>query len=331
MVNAHDVARLAGVSQATVSRVLNNPDMVSAATRDRVLAAMTGIGYRPNVPARVMRTKRSGTVGLVVDDITNPFYPELIQAISAHLAAADMRMVLWDSAGPGEEAAVDAIDQRLVDGLVFTTAFDRSRALREAVRRGSPVVLVNRVVDGLPCDKVDSDNRAMARSVAYYLADAGHRRVGFIGGARGASTARTRETGFREGCRKCGLDLTVDNGQFAYDGGRAAMARLLGSRPVPTAVFCANDVSAFGALDELRYRGIGVPDDMWLVGFDDIAMASWELFSLTTVRQDLPEMAKAAVELLVARLNEPTAPPAHRRFPAALIPRRSTGFTPQRR
>lgn len=326
VVTARDVARLAGVSQATVSRVLNNHPSVNDDTRARVHAALAETGYQPNVAARTMRTQRSQTVGLVVDDVTNPFYPEMIKSISAELAKADLRMALWDSAGPGEEAAIEAIDQRLIDGLIFTTATEESEALHRAIRRRRPAVLVNRTVEGLSCDRVDTDNAEQTHAVARYFARAGHRKVAMIEGTPGASTALSRAAGFRAGCAEYGLDLVTEPGDFAHDRARIAMGQILdATSPAPTAVLCANDYSALGALDELRARGIAVPEQMWVVGFDDIAMASWETFSLTTVRQPIDEMAAAAVQLLVDRIDNPDGPLTHRRFRGRLMPRRTTG------
>ncbi|WP_158889842.1 LacI family DNA-binding transcriptional regulator [Amycolatopsis anabasis] len=329
MVTAREVAKLAGVSQATVSRVLHRHDSVSEQTRARVLRVLTETGYQPNFAARTMRTNRTGTVGLIVDDVTNPFYPQLIKAISGELGRAGLRMILWESAGPGESAALEAIDQRLIDGLLFTTATADSAPLAEALRRRAPVVLVNRTVRGLPCDQVDGDNHDGAAQVARYFAAAGHRRVGMVGGPERASTARERMAGFRAGCAEHGLELAetcVADGEFSHDGGCAALRSILeraGKRP-PTAVFCANDLSAFGALDALAAAGRRVPEDTWLVGYDDIAMASWGAFGLTTVRQPLTDMAAAGVALLRARIAEPERALVHQRFHNELIVRRTT-------
>lgn len=321
MITTKDVAQLAGVSQATVSRVLHDHPAVTEETRARVRAVLAETGYQPNLAARMMRTRRSGTVGLVVDDVTNPFYPELISSISAELAARGLRMILWDSAGPGEESAIEAIDQSLVDGLVFTTATPHSQALQLAIRRGAPVVLVNRTVAELECDQVDGDNRAKAYEVASYFAAAGHHRVGIVDGPSAASTARERGAGFRAGCADFGLDLVARDGDLTFEGGRAAVR----SMPGATAVFCANDLSALGALDVLGSR---VPDEVWVVGYDDVAMASWDTFGLTTLRQPLAEMAAAALDLLVQRIDRPSAPFTHRRFRNPWMIRRSTAHTP---
>ncbi|QWF84230.1 LacI family DNA-binding transcriptional regulator [Amycolatopsis sp. CA-230715] len=327
MVTAREVAKLAGVSQATVSRVLHEHTSVSEDVRRKVRRVMAETGYQPNGAARAMRTNRTGTVGLIVDDMTNPFYPELIRVLGAELGAAGLRMILWDSAGPGERAALDAIDQRLVDGLLFTTATAASVPLARAIDRGAPVVLVNRTVPDLACDQVDSDNHAGAAAAARYFAAAGRREVALVDGPLDASTARDRGAGFRDGCAGNGLDLPpwrIADGGLSHDGGRAAMARILAGGPAPSAVFCANDFSAFGALDALAEAGLSVPRDVWVIGYDDIPMAAWGAFGLTTVRQPLADMAATAVSLLRERVAEPGRAVRHQRFRNDLVPRRTT-------
>ena len=160
---SHDIARRAGVSQATVSRVLSNSTNVREETRAKVVEALVELDYVPNVLAQAIRTRRTGAIAVVVASLTNPFYPQLLEAIGIALAAADYRMVLWDSEGPGESAAVESIRQSFVDGLLFTTSTHLSAPLREALRGHAPVVLVNRGVEAYPCTQVISDNRAGGR------------------------------------------------------------------------------------------------------------------------------------------------------------------------
>jgi LacI family transcriptional regulator len=320
---------MAGVSQATVSRVLHSSDLVAAPTRDRVIAVLRDTGYKPNLAARAMRTHRTGTIGVVLASVTNPFYPELLQALSAALWKRDLRMIVWDTEGPGEDAAIDAIEQRLVDGLIFTTAVARTAPLLRALDRKAPLVLVNRTVAGMTCDQVDSSNREASRAFAHYVAAHGHRRVGVITANTEASTARDRSEGFLEGAAECGLRIEpnrVVKGHFSHSGGFEALQSMLASRRPPTAVFCVNDLSALGALDYARTRKVEVPGELWVIGFDDIDMASWSAYGLTTARQPLAEMADAAIELLQERIDSPGAPVTHRRFSAEARIRESTAF-----
>lgn len=331
MVTSVDVARAAGVSQATVSRVLSGSPKVATATRQRVLAALAETGYTPNLVARAMKTRRTGTIGVVVATITNPFYPHLIEALAAALGDADFRMILWTSEGPGEASALEAIRQGVVDGLVFTTVTPESRPLAEALARGEPVVLVNRGVDGVPCDQVMTDNLGGGAAAAAYLCQAGHGRIGVIGGPPHASTAVEREAGFRRGLEGWGLHVEEDlyrRGDFSHRSGHEMMRALLSSAHPPTAVFCVNDLTAFGAIDGARSLGVRVPEDVWVAGFDDIDMASWEGYDLTTVRQPIAEMASTAVELLRQRVNSPHRSPRHVAFPSFLVVRGSTAHTP---
>lgn len=328
MVTSRDVARVAGVSQATVSRVLSDSPKVRPTTRARVIAALGETDYTPNLLARAMRTRRTGAIGVVVARITNPFYPELLAVLGAELAEKGRHMMVWDSELPGEEAAVEAIRQRLVDGVVFTTVTPASTSLREALQRREPAVLINRGVAGLRCDQVVSDNMAGGRTVASYFLDAGHRRLGLIAGPPQTSTASERERGFREVLRARGIPLGATwCGDFSHDAGRTAMRHFLAQPDPPTAVFCVNDLTAFGALDGARSVGASVPEDVWVVGYDDIPMAAWEAFDLTTVRQPIREMTRLAVRMLLDRIDDPDRPPTQRRLPATLVVRRTTDST----
>ncbi len=326
---SRDVARAAGVSQATVSRVLLGSEKVTDATRDRVLAAMASIGYAPNVVARAMKTQRTGTIGVVVARITNPYYPEVIQALSEELALADQRMVLWTSEGAGDQSALEAIRQGMVDGVIFTTVVEDSAPLREALNRGAPVVTLNRSVESLACDQVTSDNLHGSRRIAEYFAASGHGRVAFIGGPPAPSTSREREHGYREGLGNSGISIDealMRRGDFSHADGREHMRELLSGPDPPSAVFCVNDLTALGAIDGARSLGVRVPEDVWVVGYDDIPMAAWDSFNLTTVRQPVAEMSAFAVQLLMRRLANPELPSEHHRYPSEVIVRGSTAY-----
>jgi LacI family transcriptional regulator len=325
-VTSVDVARAAGVSQATVSRVLHNSDKVGAATRRRVLDAVASTGYSPNLIARAMKTKRTGTVGVVVSQITNPFYPEALVALGRALAVAGQRMVLFDSEET-EDAALDSITQGLVDGVIFTSGTTESEALRIALDLGAPVVLLNRSVPGLAGDQVTSDNAAGAAAVARFLVELGHRRIGFIGGPALPSTVTERRESFASTLVGLGhpLDPTLSrSGPLSYSQGKRGVAELLALDHPPTAVFCVNDVTAFGALDAAREAKVSVPGDLSIVGYDDVEMAGWTAFDLTTVRQPVAGMADRAVQLLMQRITDPVSAARHERFPAELVVRGTT-------
>ncbi len=331
MVTSRDVAVAAGVSQATVSRAFSGAGGVSEQARARVFAAAEELGYEINFAARAMRTQRSGTIGVVVDRLTNPFYPQLIESFSRTLDDKDLRMILWDSLGAGEKGAIEAIGHMMVDGLIFTTATSTSSTLTTALAAGAPVVLVNRIVEGVLCDQVDTDNVGMSARVAQYFAASGRTRAGLITGLDDASTARDRREGFLKGVASHDVDVPQDfvvDGGFSHQGGYEALQRMFERPDPPSAVFCTNDLSAFGAVDAARALNIRVPDDLWIVGYDDVDMAAWASYNLTTVRQPIDDMAKVAVQLLLERLDNPNKPSTHHRFTSELVVRGSTGHVP---
>lgn len=325
-VTSRDVARLAGVSQATVSRILTGSANVTPQLRARVVAALEQTGYRPNAMAQAMRTGRTGTIGVVVAKITNPFYPELLETIGAELAAADHRMIVWETEFAGEASAVQAIQQRLVDGVVFTTAMPGSAAVAEASRRDAPMVLVNRTLPGVRADQVSSDNEAGAALAGHHVLSGGRTRVGFVAGTPRASTAEERLRGLRQTVEASDAadGLLVVPGDFSHDAGRRGLEVMMASRRPPTAIVAINDVTALGILDQGRALGLRVPEDMWVVGFDDIAMASWHTFDLTTVRQPSAAMARTAVRRLLARVGGERDEHVHQRFDCELIRRGTT-------
>jgi LacI family transcriptional regulator len=326
-VTSRDVARVAGLSQSTVSRVLQGNTNVTPGARAKVLAALEETGYAPNLLARAMKTHSTGTIGVVVSNITNPFYPQMLQALSMAMERADRRLTLFIGDGAGERAALDAIRQRLVDGVVFTTATTSSRPLREAMDHGAPVVLVNRAVEGLPCDQITTDNVDGSAQVADYLMAAGRRRVGLLNGPQEASTAREREAGFVDRWRQLGGEVDpalAVRGDFSYQAGYAAALDMVSRPRPPEVIYSASDSMALGVVNGLRACGVAVPEDMWVVSFDDIEPARWEVFSLTTVRQPMVEMADKAVELLLNRIADPGAPLRAVRLPTHLVVRGST-------
>jgi LacI family transcriptional regulator len=333
---SRSIAALAGVSQTTVSRVLAGHPHVSEATRRRVERVLEETGYTPNAAARTMRTRRTGVVGVVVGRVTNPFYPQLIEALHREITARRLQMSVWISEGDaedgGELAVLDAVRRSALDGLVYTTVTSDSPSLRAAVERGAPIVLLNRTIPELRADTVASDNHRGAEAVARYFLAHGHRRLGLVSGPANVSTTYEREAGFRAGAADpawSDVDVHVVHGDFTHAGGADALATMLAGKRKPTAVFCVNDVVAFGVIDEARRRGLRVPDDLWVVGYDDTDMASWTSYDLTTVRQPVERMAKIGVDLLLERIagREPRRP-RDIRLEAVLVIRSSTASAP---
>jgi LacI family transcriptional regulator len=332
-----DIAREAGVSQATVSRVLNADPRVAARTRARVLQVMERLQYTPNAIARGLVTNRTGLVGVVVSDIMNPFYPQFLEAIASQLGDHGRKMLLFNAAGQSEEADENytrvLLEQR-VDGIIFTSAVRDSGLVQRLVERQFPVVLTNRYTEGVPCDMAIGDNEAGAAAAAQHLLGLGHERIAVIAGHPHASTSYDRLEGFRATLAAAGHvldDVLVRAADFNPDAAMAEAVELLSAPDPPTAIFCLNDVMAFGVLNAVKTLGLSAPADVSVIGFDDIWMASWEIFQLTTVHQPLTEMARASVDLLVERLAAPERSPRKLVFPSRLVVRATTGPVPERR
>ncbi len=330
MSTSSDVAKAAGVSQSTVSRVINSAAEVAPATRLRVLRVIEDMGYTPNALASALVTSRTGLIGVVVSDLTNPFYPEFVEAVTAHLAKFDLKMVFFNAGVTTDREDDDFIRMLLgqrVDGIIFASAVRDSNLVKQMAERGFPIVVANRYADGLKCDSAVGENRAGAAAVAKHLAKLGHVNIGVVCGYASASTSRDRLEGFCDGMRASGVevhDRLIRVGNFDADVAATETTFLLDSDVPPTAIFCLNDAMAFGALNAIRARGMSVPRDISVVGFDDVRMASWDVFNLTTVHQPLAEMARASVDLLARRIANPSRDPQHLVFPTTLVERGTT-------
>lgn len=333
---SHDIAREAGVSQSTVSRALRRDQRVDPATAARVIQVAERLGYVPNLSARSLVTRRTRTVAVVVADITNPFYPQLVEALHEQLGRAQYRMILFnertDARGDGGLEAF--LSSGGADGAVFLSVTIDRGVSRKLSSSPVPTVLLNRDADGPQVDRVMADHRGGASQVADLLVRLGHSRIAFIAGPANTSTSRDREAGLAAGLAQHGLSLDPRlrrAGEFTHQSGFQWTSELMGLAHPPTAIFCVNDVVAFGALDAARRLRIDVPGQLSIVGFDDIPMAAWEAFSLTTVRQPLADMARDAARRLIARIEESDdSEPSRVVFPTHLV-QRATTASPRRR
>lgn len=327
---SHDVALAAGVSQPTVSRALRGDPSVAEATRRRVVDAAEALGYVPSERGRSLSTRRTGRIGVVVEDLGNPFYFELLDALHERLERSNHRMVVL-TPGRGDPERLERLVDGSTDGVVLTTTLLDSELPGRLLGRQFPFVLLNRIVDGVAADSCSVANVDGAATVAAALVRHGHHCIGAIFGPSNTSTGRDREFGFRQELDKHGIALRPEStrrGPFAHEVGHRAIRELLAATPRPTAVFCANDVIAIGALNAARALDIRVPDELSIVGFDDIAMAGWEVFKLTTVRQDLQEMCKTAIDLLLTRITRPDRPPQQHVLQARLVRRATLARAP---
>jgi LacI family transcriptional regulator len=331
-VTSRDVAAASGVSQSTVSRVLRNDPRVSPAARDRVLAAVDQLGYRLNAAARSLITSRTQTMGVIVADIANPFYPYLIGALHQEFHELGYSTLLFaDAAGDDAADPLRALSTQAVDGLVFASANLGSRLGAAAKRQQLPVVFLVRHDGDDRFDRVIADNVGGGRDVARLLTDLGHRRIAMISGPADTSTAVDRDEGFLEALGQAGVpasEVRCRRGPYTHATGYDELLALLAEPDPPTAVFCGNDVIAFGALDAAEKLGISIPEQLSIVGFNDIPIAGWRRVNLTTVRQPLKEMAHIAASMLVARVDDPQREPRTRILPVELVYRGTAGQAP---
>lgn len=320
-VTSHDVARLAGVNQSTVSRALRGAPGVSAETQRRVRDAADALSYVPSDAGRALSTQRTGAIGVLSGELTNPFYSELIEPMRQTLLQHGYRCVLIpDSATQPFDA--DRWVRGVFDGMILTTARTGSDLGERLHERRIPFVFANREIPDAEADRCISDNTAGSAAVADLLADLGHHRIAAIMGPDDTSTGREREAAFRERLADHGIALPeahFERGEFTFGFGSDAAARLL-SGIRPSAIFCANDVLALGAADALH--AAGVAGTTMLVGYDDISSASRKIYDLTTVHADIPLMGRTAAELLVARIAEPARPYERIVLPVSLVQRR---------
>ncbi len=326
-VTSRDVARLAGVSQPTVSRVLRGDPRVLPETKERILRATRELGYVTAAVGRNLSTKTTGQVA-VVADLGNPIYPFLMASVHDELAAAGLKMVLLTERTDEAVLSQHLLD-RSVDGVLLTTISRGSRLPRELRRRQVPFVFLNRYVGGVAADRAVADNRGGAAAVADLLLRLGHRDIGLIMGPTNASTSKEREYGFRERSSAAGVEIPparVVHGGYRHDDGVQGFAQISRGRRPPTAVFCVNDFVAVGAYNAVLAAGLRVPEDLAIVGFDDVSMASWPAFELTTVNVPVAEMATAATQFLITRLRGGGPErPRHQVFPTSLVLRHSHG------
>ena len=310
-VTSLDVARRAGVSQSAVSRVFTPGASVSSRMNEKVRAAAVELGYRPNVLARSLITGKSRMIGVVVSYLENQFYPEALELLSNSLQTCGYHVLMFmaSSVTDIDKVMQEIIDYQ-VDGIVLASV-DMSSDLASRCRQADiPVVLFNRSQDDESLSAVTSDNYAGGRKVAEFFVAAGHARIGYIAGWEGASTQRDRERGFVDGLHEAGIDLYArEIGAFDHNEAEEATRRMFDRAPYPDAVFVANDHMAFGVLDTLRFElGIDVPQQVSVVGYDDVPLSSWKAYDLTTVRQSAQQMVDKTIEILLRADDESSQP-----------------------
>ena len=318
-----------------MSRALRADPRVRPETRRRIIDAATRLGYVPNSLASSLATKSTRTIGVVVADLTNPFFPYLLTQVYDELQLMDYRVVLFAERTdiPTGHAALSRLLDRSLDGVLVTTATLGSPFGDLLRQRGLPMVQLNRYIDGLDVDRVISDNHGGGYAAGRYLLGLGHRRIAIVKGPRNTSTSRDRVAGFLEALQVQGVEIDpelVREGSYSHQSGYQHTRDLLRLSDAPTAVFCGNDVVAFGAIDAARSLEVEIPRDLSILGFDDIPMAAWEVFALSTVRQPFADMARAAARMLAERIEHPEqAGPGREKIFATGLVKRSTVDRPR--
>lgn len=322
-----DVAREARVSRALVSLVMRDRPNVSDERRSRVLEAAARLGYRPNAWARALASARTRTVGVLLNELHNPFYAEIMDGIDDRTAAHGFRVVIGTAGRRpgGEETALEAFLELRADGAVLVGPRLASPRIVDAAA-AMPIVVVARGMRSSLVDSITNDERGGARLVVRHLAELGHRAIVHIDGGKGAG-AGARRDGYRRAMREAGLadEIRVVTGDYTELAGVQGAETLLASSELPTAIFAANDLVAAGAIDRLEDAGLSVPGDVSVVGHDNTFLAALHHVSLTTVDQPRPEMGARAFEALLERVEGGRTAPLHVRITPSLVVRSTTG------
>ena len=325
-VTSLQVAKKAGVSQSAVSRVFTPGASASQATIDKVKKAANDLGYRPNVLARAMVSGKSRIIGVVVAYLENQFYPEALERLSNSLQAQGYHVLIF-MAGKNMQSLDNVVEEILdyqVDGIVAASVSMSSTLAERCKFAGVPMVLFNRSQDLPSMSAVTSDNIAGGHKVAEFLISGNHKKIGYISGWEGASTQRDREAGFISCLANSGFTLhNRQVGNFVMEEAKEATRKMFSSDP-PDAVFVANDHMALAVMDTLRYEiGLKIPQDVSVIGYDDVPASAWPAYDLTTVRQPVNKMVEETVGILMKKINNTETKPRRVKIDGPLIIRGS--------
>jgi DNA-binding LacI/PurR family transcriptional regulator len=320
-----EVAERAGVSRAAVSRTFTEGASVSAKTRAKVEQAATELGYSPNILARSLMTRRTQLVGFVSNNFHNPVFLQIFDLFTRAIQDFGLRPLLvnlTDETDPAKSATL--LKQYSVDGVIVASSHLPDGFARTFRDSGLPVVhAFGRASDALDVTVVGIDNVAAGRMAAETLLARGYRRLGFIGGPEGASTTQDRLAGFQAEAKRQGAQVIAGfAGAYSFDAGRAEMARALGQTRAE-AYFCADDVLSIGALSAASEAGLSVPEDVGILGLNDMEMSAWSNIGLTTIHQPFDRIVRASIEVIAAELSGPGRMPELRQFPCHIVERRT--------
>ena len=331
MATIQEVAKKAGVSSTTVSHVINTTRFVSEETRQRVLGAMEELGYRPNYLARSLRRGETHTLGLILPDSANPFFAEIAHSIEDIAFLKGYSLILCNTEGDLEKERlyVEVLSNKQVDGMIFVAAGAQTDSLKELLRLGTPLVIVDRDLSkDLDVDTVITDNRQGGYKATHRLIDLGHRRIACITGPSNLTPSAERVSGYLDALIESGIsgdEQMIVRGDFHPRSGSEATRHLLGLENPPTAIFACNDLMAIGVISAASESGYPVPDKLAVIGFDDIELASLTNPPLTTIAQPKAEICKTAIHLLLERINVRAKQAQRILIPGKMIIRASCG------
>ncbi|MEA1964691.1 MAG: LacI family DNA-binding transcriptional regulator [Candidatus Aerophobetes bacterium] len=305
-----DIARVAGVSIATVSTALNDRSGVGADTKLRVLAVAEKLGYEPNILARSLVTKKTHTIGLIISDISNPFFTRVVRGIEDVANENGFNLILCntDEEGQKEKAYLRILQGKQVDGLIIISTEKNSNHIKSLVENNIPLVLLDRKLEGLQVDSVVVDNVEGSRKATSHLIKLGHRKIGIIHGPETIMTGRDRLEGYKRALREHNLPLEskyIKEGNFKQEGGYSRTLELLELKNPPSALFVTNNLMTMGAFKALKEERIRVPEEIALIGFDDMEWASLASPPLTAVSQPTYRLGTSAANLLLSRIKAP--------------------------
>jgi LacI family transcriptional regulator len=330
MPTIQDVAKHAGVAPITASRVINNNGYASSEVRERVLRAVQELGYVPNTLARSLRSRKSDTIALVLSDITNPFFTTIARGVEDTASEAGYTVIFCntDESESKERKYINVMLQKRVDGILLVPASSGANSIRAARDQETPLVVLDRRLPDSPVDVVRCDSQQGARELTELLISLGHRSISLLNGPQGVSTAEDRAQSFTQAMAAAGLKDSgrVLWGHFTTASGAEMARQAMAAQPRPSALFASNNFIAIGAINALRELHLRVPEDVALVGFDDLPLALVTFPFLTVAAQPAYEMGKRATRLLLDRLeNKTEARPVEIVLPTEIILRASSG------
>jgi LacI family transcriptional regulator len=329
MATMKQVAEKAGVSTTTVSHVINDSRVVSKEVQERVRAAIHELRYIPSAVARSLKNDKTNTLGMLVPNSSNPYFAELIQGIEDAAFSLGYSIILCNSYDdPKKQVAyIRVLMEKRIDGLILVSSGSDRELIRLLSNEGLPKVLVDRELSGVSADFVESDHEQAGYLATKYLIDLGHREIACVSGSEDLLSSSARVAGYRKALREARIKPRPDHllyADFTSKGGFEAFSQLLALRTRPTAIFAGNDLMAIGGICAANERGVRVPDELSVVGYDDIALASYCNPPLTTIRQPKREIGALTAHTLVARIAEGEAPLRRELLQPSLVVRKST-------